>query len=236
MKQFKIGRNKSNDIVISAPDVSGTHAIVTKLSKNVYLIEDLNSTNGTFINGQRVRRTTFTFKDNIMLARTPLEMNLLLEKPEAINKASQEQKAVQKPKPIEKPKPEKKQSKTSPKTNKIIENNDYSEEFKKLEIVYKAYIDSKNHLQKRQSWMTAGVRVVGSIAGALAGFGVLGIGASIIASNFLKDPEKMNVLNEEFKIHYVCPKCKRFLGNIPYEGLVNMKKHGPPCNAIWVKD
>ena len=223
MKQYKIGRNKTNDIVIPAIDVSGTHAVVTKLSENVYLIEDMNSTNGTFLNGQRIKRTTFTLKNKIFLARTPLDMGLFIENADVATSKSNPIKPRQNSKPIQK-------------NVKKNEDNDYSEEFKKLELVYNAYIDAKNHLQKRQGWLTAGVRVAGSVAGALAGFGALGIGVSMIASNFLKKSEKMNVLNEEFKIHYVCPKCKRFLGNVPYEGLVNMKKHGPPCNAIWVKE
>ena len=202
MKQYKIGKNKTNDIVLSSIDVSGFHAIVTQLSTNVFLIEDKESTNGTFIDGQRIRRTTFTKNDKIAIARTPLDLNLFFK-----NILRKE------------PKKEIKKS----------DNNDYSEEFQKLEIVYKAYAETKNKLQNDQSWLTTGVRV------GLSFIPVVGFGLSMLAGNFLKKPEKQAMLNEEFKVHYVCPKCKRFLGNIPFEGLSNMKKHSPPCNAIWVK-
>ncbi len=63
MKQIKIGKNTTNDIVLISADISGLHAVVTQLSENVFLVEDKESTNGTFLNGQRVRRTTFTKKE-----------------------------------------------------------------------------------------------------------------------------------------------------------------------------
>lgn len=48
-----IGREASNDIVLEDPQVSRHHARLT-LQGAGYVIEDLGSTNGTFINGQRV--------------------------------------------------------------------------------------------------------------------------------------------------------------------------------------
>lgn len=48
-----IGRNKNNDIVLETPFFSGKHTCIFK-ENNSYYIEDLNSKNGTFVNGQRV--------------------------------------------------------------------------------------------------------------------------------------------------------------------------------------
>ena len=48
-----IGRAPSVDFVISQSSVSGRHALVSR-QMGQYTIEDLNSTNGTFLNGQRV--------------------------------------------------------------------------------------------------------------------------------------------------------------------------------------
>ncbi|MBN1799609.1 MAG: transglycosylase SLT domain-containing protein [Spirochaetales bacterium] len=52
-----IGRNKTNTIVVSAKYVSGTHCALNKKG-NSFFIEDLNSSNGTFINGKRIDKPT----------------------------------------------------------------------------------------------------------------------------------------------------------------------------------
>lgn len=48
-----IGRDITNDIVINDPEVSRHHLRFTR-TEDGYTIEDLGSTNGTFINGQRI--------------------------------------------------------------------------------------------------------------------------------------------------------------------------------------
>jgi predicted component of type VI protein secretion system len=48
-----IGRDMSNDVVINDAEVSRNHGRLTSQSGG-YLIEDLASTNGTFVNGQRL--------------------------------------------------------------------------------------------------------------------------------------------------------------------------------------
>ncbi|GAB4481242.1 MAG: hypothetical protein Kow0088_23370 [Anaerolineales bacterium] len=51
--EINIGRDPSNDLVISDAEVSRKHARLIWQS-GAYLLEDLGSTNGTFINGQRL--------------------------------------------------------------------------------------------------------------------------------------------------------------------------------------
>lgn len=51
--EIHIGRDAQNDIVIAEADISRRHARLTR-SEHGYVIEDLGSTNGTFINGQRL--------------------------------------------------------------------------------------------------------------------------------------------------------------------------------------
>ncbi|MBT8350415.1 MAG: FHA domain-containing protein, partial [Deltaproteobacteria bacterium] len=53
--KITIGRFKSNDIHINNPAVSRQHAQIIK-NQNNYLIEDLKSTNGTYLN--KVRTAT----------------------------------------------------------------------------------------------------------------------------------------------------------------------------------
>src|SRR4030065_958798 len=51
--EVTIGRDISNDIVINDAEVSRNHARLI-LERDRYKIEDLNSTNGTYIDGQRL--------------------------------------------------------------------------------------------------------------------------------------------------------------------------------------
>ena len=48
-----VGREAINDLVVNDPEVSRRHCRLM-MGKDGYLIEDLGSTNGTFVNGQRV--------------------------------------------------------------------------------------------------------------------------------------------------------------------------------------
>lgn len=53
--QTTLGRRPHNDIVIDDRLVSGQHAVLT-LSGHDVVVEDMNSTNGTYVNGVRVQR------------------------------------------------------------------------------------------------------------------------------------------------------------------------------------
>jgi pSer/pThr/pTyr-binding forkhead associated (FHA) protein len=51
--EVTIGRSSTNIIAIPDPEVSRRHACV-RLESNSYTVEDWTSTNGTFVNGQRI--------------------------------------------------------------------------------------------------------------------------------------------------------------------------------------
>lgn len=75
-----IGRSQSNDIVIDEDAVSGEHACI-ELVPNKYMdgvfdtfIQDLDSTNGTFVNEERVQRKQLFDSDRIRIAWTSFRM------------------------------------------------------------------------------------------------------------------------------------------------------------------
>jgi pSer/pThr/pTyr-binding forkhead associated (FHA) protein len=67
-ERMTIGRHRHNDIVLEHQTVSGEHAAITTILDDSFL-EDLYSTNGTFVNGQRVARHHLRHGDTIGLAR-----------------------------------------------------------------------------------------------------------------------------------------------------------------------
>ena len=62
------------------------------------------------------------------------------------------------------------------------------------------------------------------------------LGIYLGARQAAKIPAMLQNLANQFKIDYVCPKCGAFLGEIPWESLVN-KKQCPvsACKANWVR-
>jgi predicted component of type VI protein secretion system len=48
-----LGRDVANDIVLGDPEVSRQHARITR-TPGGYVVEDMGSTNGTFVNGERI--------------------------------------------------------------------------------------------------------------------------------------------------------------------------------------
>ena len=73
-----IGRNPTTDITLLDEGISREHAVIL-LDEDAggYNIEDLQSTNGTKVNGKRVRSALLSNGDVIELGRTRFEFILL---------------------------------------------------------------------------------------------------------------------------------------------------------------
>ena len=63
-----LGRRPYNDIVIDNLAVSGEHAVLQLLGSDVF-IEDLNSTNGTYINGRAVKKQLLNHNDTVEIGK-----------------------------------------------------------------------------------------------------------------------------------------------------------------------
>lgn len=213
-----IGKANDNDYVVNDVQVSRHHARLLSEPDGTWLLEDLDSTNGTFVNDTQVMRKRVTKGDRIRLGeRLTISLNDLLKA-----------------------------------------GNDYSEEFAKLKVVYDQYIQEKvriqssNQLKTRllQSLPFALPGVIGVVIGffgkgntTLFGLSLLitiiapTIGIYLGARQAAKIPKQLQELANRFKIDYVCPKCGAFLGEIPWESLLNRRQCPvSSCQAKWAKD
>ena len=207
-KIYKIGRNSDNDIVINDSKVSRYHCTLAQVSTHTYLIEDIDSAGGTYVNDLKTKRAIVTKNDLVRLASFSFDwalMDLVAEKPKA--------QAPVPPPIIAKPKTD----------------NDYSEEFLGLKGIYDAYKTAKLAVMRGSTLKSTAIRA------GLAFIPIIGVPLGmILSSNSTNIQEKIMALTEELKINYVCPKCKSFLGDMPWEYLANKKTCH--CKAVWVKD
>jgi hypothetical protein len=214
---IKVGKAGDNDFVIDDPKVSRYHALLSKDENGALTIEDLNSTNGTYINDIQIIKKKIKLTDKLTLGS---DYTVLVR-------------------------------------DIVKRDDDYSEEFADLKQIYDKYTKDKIHIQSSNQFKT---RIFQSLPIAL--IGVTGIILSLTShTNHLlfivsiiiailapttgiyfgarqaaKIPALLQNLANRFKIDYVCPKCGTFLGEIPWESLVNKKQCPvPSCKAKWVR-
>jgi hypothetical protein len=63
-----LGRRPYNDVVIDNLAVSGEHAVLQMVGADVF-IEDLNSTNGTYINGKAIKKQLLAHNDTVEIGK-----------------------------------------------------------------------------------------------------------------------------------------------------------------------
>ena len=200
-----IGRASDNHLVIKVPSISSRHCSIRKLPGESFLIEDLDSSNGTFINGKRIKQTILQPGDSLTLANYPLDVNIILG---LLN--------------------------GGPLTPGLI-YEDYRKqeliymEFSKLKSVYEDYQKKKRHIMKTNNLKSTGIKaglsvipVVGSALGILSG---------TITGNVQAD---LMELEEDFKRNYICPGCFKFLGAEPFENM-EKRGFCLVCKTKWIK-
>lgn len=223
-----VGRKGQQRTIISDLSVSREHCKLTSNADGTYLLENL-SANGTYVDGRSVVRSVVTADTVIQLGATfKIIVKDLL--PVAQQKTNP---AVSQTPPVD------------------PRQKEYELKFRQLKNVYDKYTADKIALQKeagknnffRMLPMTL-LSLVGLGAVAIPGLGeiapvisVLGLGLLVYSlvksySVSTENPEKMEALNKQFMIDYVCPKCGNFLGYVPYETLAN-KKSCSFCKCKW---
>ena len=99
-KVMTIGRHKDNSIVLPAPTVSSFHAEVEKVGQR-YRVRDLRSSNGTFVNGQSVKKHFLQNGDTIELGKYRLKY--VSEVPQQTAAADFERTMILRPGAVQKP-------------------------------------------------------------------------------------------------------------------------------------
>lgn len=79
MKKITIGRGGNNDVIINDAVVSSSHAIITMSDFGEITIEDLNSKNGTFVNGKRVTRAILTTSSIVVLGNHSIDWKQIIQ-------------------------------------------------------------------------------------------------------------------------------------------------------------
>lgn len=233
-----VGRKGNQPFVITNKSVSSQHVKLVLLDNGKVLAEDLSSTNGTFVNGIRI-------------AKKVIDMNTVVQLgTEYTFKVCD---AISVPCNVNQP-----TSTTNVRQNIKQENiqeidQEIIRKFALLEDIWTKYQDekitlqkgaaSKNFLRMLPMALLGGIGYLISCIPELSGIRIpitligLGIGGIITFIAYKSStslPEEMEKLNQKFQIDYVCPKCKQFLGFIPFEGLKN-RGQCLACKTKWTK-
>ena len=227
--EMQIGREGSQPFQITDKEVSRKHAVLRSLPDETYLLEDLGSTYGTFINDRKIIKAVVDANTEVRLgSQYILKISDLLA-------------------PFEKEKEEKRKSEEEEKS--LIAR------FVRLKKTYNDYTTEKVNMQRnvavKNFYRTLPSIVLMLLFGLTMAFGnhewvsaikpfmgglmiiFVGISTFQVYKGQKEQPVKMEELNKQFMIDYVCPKCGNFLGYIPFESLVN-KKQCSFCKCKWV--
>ena len=74
MKVITIGRGQDNDVVINDPQISRTHLQLIQKDDETISVVDLNSANGTYVNGHKITgEHILSQNDTVVIGRTTLQ-------------------------------------------------------------------------------------------------------------------------------------------------------------------
>jgi pSer/pThr/pTyr-binding forkhead associated (FHA) protein len=67
-----VGRHEASDLLLDDVSVSRHHAVFTRTASGRITLRDLNSLNGTYVNGKRVEETTLHSADEVQIGKFKL--------------------------------------------------------------------------------------------------------------------------------------------------------------------
>ncbi|MBE7169562.1 MAG: FHA domain-containing protein [Williamsia sp.] len=228
------GRNDANDVVIGKLDVSNFHAKISMDGEGCFFVEDLNSTNGTYVNGYRIRKAKIRLADELRLSEnTYLDLRKLFGVPASP--------AYVKKNPL-----------------------DFTREFSSLEEVWIQYKRDRKGIIRRHQLKTGVIRsvivltplFVWEVIQALyidqlekadpvlyhhlqskyLPFSAVASSVAVFVSGMLSPMEKLEELDDEFRSKYICPNppCRNPLGTTHWRVYANQGKCFR-CGAIYTQ-
>ena len=73
--RFLVGRGSDCQLTLADSEASRRHALLRPQADGSVVLEDLGSTNGTYVNGQRITApTTITLADTVRIGKTMLRL------------------------------------------------------------------------------------------------------------------------------------------------------------------
>ncbi|MDR1747002.1 MAG: FHA domain-containing protein [Tannerella sp.] len=214
----KIGKAEDNDYVANDTYVSRYHAILREEDNGDLSIEDLHSTNGTYVNGDRVMKKKITATDQVTLGEHyTLNIGEALKFDDNYSREFASLKHVYETYLKEK--------------IRIQSSNQFKVRlFQSIPFVFIGLAGLVFAFFGRRNLYVV-------IASGLMAVCFPTLGIYLAARQSAKIPELLQNLANQLKIDYVCPKCGTFLGEIPWESLVR-KKQCPvgSCHAKWVNN
>lgn len=222
-----IGREGNQSFIINNAGVSRHHVKLTDCGNGAFVIEDLGSSNGTFVNDQKIIKRTISSTDKVRLGPTYI-LNL-----QQVFKQSEKT--------------------VTHSSSKQEQQNHVS--IARLQSIRERYEQGRIALKKEAATsrvkrtlpplvVTAGlllssVFLGGETANVLRPiFGIISlllIGYTTYQyyKTQTREPEKMEALKKQFQIDYVCPNCGTYLGDLPFETIRNQKKCNK-CKTEWI--
>jgi len=212
-----IGRAEDNIFVIKDPEVSRYHAVLTRDDSGSLILQDLLTTNGTFVNDDQIVIKKVRLNDVITFGTGfTIEIAELLH---GFNDYSDDFYLL------------KNVYETYIKEKiRIQSKNQFKTRL--FQTLPFALIGVFGILMTTLRYDNKALFVISFIIAVSAPT----IGIYLGARQAAKIPAMLQNLANQFKIDYVCPKCGAFLGEIPWESLHN-KKQCPvsSCKANWVR-
>lgn len=230
-----VGREGQQPFMIDNAGVSRKHVRVEDLGNGLFLLEDLNSSNGTFVNNQKIIKKTVSLKDEVRLGAT-YSLNLKQLFPSAVEVRSQRETPVQN------------------NTNNAPKQEVSSVSIRHLRNVRERYEQERTAILKEASTsqvkrmlppiIVSAVLLIISLFldGALVAIVrpvVAIVGVVLLAYMTYKHyqvqaskPERLERAKKQYQIDYVCPQCKAFLGDLPFENIQNQGKCSK-CKTVW---